>query len=235
MKVFPAIDLMNGQAARLKKGKRNSATWYGNPIEVAQEYEKHVDQVHIVDLDGAFEGKPQHLKLVKKVIESTNLDVQYGGGIRSLDTFNAVCSTGVKYPIVGTRGLDLDFIKRIKGETPPLTVSLDVREGKVATEGWKKQNSLTLKSALERLRGQVNRFVITSIERDGTLSGIGKVEKCWHDEQVLYAGGISSLEDVENAKRSGFSGVIIGKALYEGELSLPRVVKFLEQKCWQNE
>ncbi|MFP4588656.1 MAG: 1-(5-phosphoribosyl)-5-((5-phosphoribosylamino)methylideneamino)imidazole-4-carboxamide isomerase [Candidatus Bipolaricaulota bacterium] len=231
MEIYPAIDLMDGHAVRLRKGRREDVTVYGDPLDYAREFQAVVDTVHIIDLDGAFEGRPQNLGKVKVIAENTDLQVQFGGGLRTVGDLEDALSCGVCYPILGTKGLDTDFLEEASYRTELLTVSLDVREGKIAYDGWEKQTSRRVEDVFCALDEYVDRFVFTSIEQDGTLAGIGEVNRFWDHQEVIYAGGISSAEDVEQATRVGFSGVIIGRALYEGELDLKDLVRTVEGEC----
>jgi len=228
MKFYPAIDLMDGKVVRLKKGKRKNLRVYGDPLEIARSYDRFVDRVHIVDLDGAFEGKSKNLEVVEEIANSTNLEVQFGGGLRSYGDLKRVDRLGVSYPIIGTKAFDLDFLNRACKEFSGITVSLDVKGGNLALEGWQERSSLTVTQAYEKLQGLVERFIYTEIDKDGTLEGIGDVEKFWAEEEFIYAGGVTSLEDLARLKESPFSGVIVGKALYEGTLDLKEALRLIE-------
>ncbi|MFO8109617.1 MAG: 1-(5-phosphoribosyl)-5-((5-phosphoribosylamino)methylideneamino)imidazole-4-carboxamide isomerase [Thermoplasmata archaeon] len=224
MKVYPAIDLMDGRVVRLFKGEKKTKKVYGDPIDIAHEFSQTVDKIHIVDLDGAFAGTPQNLFVVEKIISETGLKVQMGGGFRDYESIERAYSAGVNNVIIGTRAFDRDFLSRITQEFSGVTVSLDCRNGKIALSGWEEDIDIPLEEAYERVRNHVDRMIYTDIERDGTLEGTSLDSKFWNDEEMIYAGGVSTLDDVKTLKKVGFSGIIIGKAIYEGKIELKEVL-----------
>lgn len=226
MRIYPAIDLMNGEAVRLKKGKRETKKVYGNPLEFARKFSRFVDVLHIVDLDGAFRGETGNLSVVESILEETDLEVELGGGLRTLEEVKEVDSLGVIYPIIGTKAMDEEFVREAAKITEGLTVSLDVRGTELATGGWKEGSVCSLRETFRTAAKYVDRFIVTVISRDGTLSGPGEVEKFWDEEEVIYAGGVSSREDLVALGNRGFDGAIIGKALYEGEADLENLGEF---------
>ena len=223
MEVYPAIDLMDGKAVRLYKGRRDSVKAYGDPVKIAERFAELVDKIHIVDLDGAFEGFPRNLGVVKRIIDETGLRVQLGGGLRSYKAIERAYEIGVENVIIGTKAFDIEFLRRITGDFTGITVSLDSKGGKVAVRGWI-ESGIPVERAYKALRDYVNRFVYTSIERDGTLTGTEEIERFWESEEFIYAGGVSSAKDVEKLAEIGFSGVIVGKALYEGLVTLEELI-----------
>lgn len=223
MEIFPAIDLMDGKVVRLSKGKKESKKIYGEPLKYARKFEKYVDKVHIVDLDGSFSGEPKNLDTVKSIAQKTNLAIQMGGGIRDLSSLKEVLDIGVTYPVIGTKALDPSFRDRAVEITKELTASLDVKEGKIALKGWKKESSFSFQEAFERLRKVIGRFIYTAVSKDGALSGIEEVERFWDTEEVLYAGGVTDLEDLRKVSSTGFKGAIVGKSIYEGKLELSQI------------
>lgn len=227
VKVYPAIDLMNGKAVRLFKGQRNKVKVYGDPIEIAKGYAKLVDKIHVVDLDGAFGEKPKNLGVIKAIIEETGLKVQAGGGFKCKESIKEAYSIGVSNVIIGTKAFDLGFLREITQEFEGVTVSLDSKDGRIAVKGWEEVRPLSVKEAYKMLRKYVKRFVYTAVERDGTLSGIDMLERFWENEEFIYAGGVSSISDMLKLKEKGFSGVIVGKALYEGKFDLKGALEAL--------
>ncbi|ACS34113.1 1-(5-phosphoribosyl)-5-((5-phosphoribosylamino)methylideneamino)imidazole-4-carboxamide isomerase [Thermococcus gammatolerans] len=219
MEIYPAIDLMGGKAVRLYKGKKNTVKVYGDPVEIAGRFAELVDKIHVVDLDGAFQGFPRNLDVVKGIIRETGLRVQFGGGLRSYEAIERAYEIGVENAIIGTKAFDLDFLRKVTEDFEGITVSLDSKGGRIAVKGWL-ESGIPVREAYEMLKAYVNRFVYTSVERDGTLTGIEEIERFWKNEEFIYAGGVSSAEDVVRLKRIGFSGVIVGKALYEGLVKL---------------
>lgn len=226
MKIYPAIDIMNGRAVRLEEGKKERKEVYGLPLDFAKEFSQTVGTIHIVDLDGAFSGKPKNLDAVKEIFEKTKLRVQLGGGIRSMDTLKTVKEIGVQNPVIGTKARDLEFLTQAAKECDGLTASLDAGEAGLMLEGWETATEVSPAEAFAEMKEAVNRFVFTSVTRDGKLEGVGEVERFWADEtvEVIYAGGVTGVADVLKLKRKGFDGAIIGKALYEGEIELEEAV-----------
>ena len=227
MEVYPAIDLMGGRAVRLYKGKKESVKVYGDPVEIAERFGELVDKIHVVDLDGAFTGSPKNLDVVKRIIDETGLRIQFGGGLRSYDAIARAYEIGVENVIIGTKAFDLEFLEKVTQEFEGVTVSLDSKGGRIAVKGWVEEG-IPIEEAYESLRRYVWRFVYTSIERDGTLTGIEEIEPFWSDEEFIYAGGVSSAGDVLKLKKRGFSGVVVGKALYEGLVSLEELLEVAE-------
>ncbi|WP_297074269.1 1-(5-phosphoribosyl)-5-((5-phosphoribosylamino)methylideneamino)imidazole-4-carboxamide isomerase [Thermococcus sp.] len=224
MEVYPAIDLMSGKAVRLYKGRKDKVRVYGDPVEIAQRFAEFVDKIHVVDLDGAFEGFPKNLDVVGRIIQETGLRVQLGGGLRSYEAIAKAYEIGVENAIIGTKAFDIAFLERITQDFEGITVSLDSRGGRIAVKGWV-ESGLEVREAYEILREYVDRFIYTSVERDGTLTGIEEIERFWENEEFIYAGGVSSADDLRKLREIGFSGVIVGKALYEGLVSLEELLE----------
>ena len=227
MEVYPAIDLMGGKAVRLYKGRRDSVKVYGDPVKIAERFAELVDKIHIVDLDGAFEGFPRNLGVVARIIEETGLRVQLGGGFRSYGAVARAYEIGVENVIIGTKAFDLEFLEKVTSEFEGITASLDAKDGRVALRGWL-ESGMEVKEAYELLRNYVDRFVYTSVERDGTLTGIEEIERFWESEEFIYAGGVSSVADLRKLAKAGFSGAIVGKALYEGRVALEELLEVAE-------
>lgn len=226
MKIYPAIDIMGGKAVRLEEGKKERKEVYGRPLDFAKNFSRTVDAIHVVDLNGAFSGEPKNLNAVKEILEETELRVQLGGGIRSRDILRTVTSIGVHNPVIGTKARDLEFLTKAANECEGLTVSLDAGEQGLMLEGWETATEVSPAEAFTEMKETVNRFVFTSVTRDGKLEGVGEVERFWEDEavEVIYAGGVTGVADIMQLKRKGFDGAIIGKALYEGEIDLEEAV-----------
>ena len=227
MEVYPAIDLMDGRAVRLYRGMRESVKVYGDPVRIAERFAELVNKIHIVDLDGAFEGFPRNLDVVKRIIEETGLRVQFGGGLRSYEAVARAYEAGVENVIIGTKAFDIEFLRGVTDDFEGVTVSLDSRGGRVSVRGWL-ESGMDVKDAYELLRDYVDRFVYTSVERDGTLTGIEEIERFWKSEEFIYAGGVSSADDLRRLAEIGFSGVIVGKALYESLVTLEELLEVAE-------
>ncbi len=220
MEIYPAVDIMKGKAVRLCRGKRDTAKIYGDPVEIAAKFAEFANKLHVVDLDGAYMGIPQNLGIVRRIIEETGVKVQVGGGFRTYESVEQAYSIGVDNVIVSTAALNHSFISSITKDFPGITVSLDVRNEKILLCGWQQKIDMDVKVAYRMLKELVGRFIYTSVSQDGTLEGISRISKFWEDEEFIYAGGVSTVEDIHKLREIGFSGAIIGKALYEGALDL---------------
>ncbi|GGM75905.1 1-(5-phosphoribosyl)-5-((5-phosphoribosylamino)methylideneamino)imidazole-4-carboxamide isomerase [Thermogymnomonas acidicola] len=219
-RVFPAVDILNGRAVRLYRGMRERATDYGDPVEVAERFASVTGTLHIIDLDGAFTGSPKNMAVVKRIVDRTGAYVQVGGGFRRMEAIEEAYSTGVRSVILGTAAQDLDFVREVVRLFPDTAVSLDSRGGLMATNGWTRVSGRHVSSGYSAMKGLVRRFIYTSVDRDGTMAGVETVERFWADEDFIYAGGVTTADDVLRLIRSGFTGCIIGKALYEGTVDL---------------
>ncbi len=235
MLIIPAIDLLEGKCVRLYRGDYQKLLFsYDDPIAIALSFEEQgAKWLHIVDLEGAKEGKLRNLYVVERIGENTKLNIQLGGGIRTLEDIQTVFSIGVKKVILGTSALKRDFLARtleIYGRG--IAVSLDSKGGKIAVEGWLKETPYEVEVLAEELgRMGVENLIHTSILRDGTLEGpnfeeIEKVRKAFTKE-LIVSGGISSLEDLLRLKEIGVEGAIIGRALYEGKINLREAIDYL--------
>ena len=228
MKIYPAMDLLDGKVVRLYRGKRDRMKVYGDPLEIALELSKYFDKVHIIDLNGAFEGEQKNMDLIKKVMEETKLRVQLGGGFRDYRSVERAYRMGVENVIIGTKALDLDFVRILSRDFDGITVSLDSVKGRFGKLGWVNSENASVVELFMKLRGMVRRFIYTITEKDGTLSGLSEndVRRFWEDEEFIYAGGITKMEDLILLEKIGFSGAVVGKALYERKLDLEELGKF---------
>ncbi|MCW4018637.1 MAG: 1-(5-phosphoribosyl)-5-[(5-phosphoribosylamino)methylideneamino]imidazole-4-carboxamide isomerase [Candidatus Bathyarchaeota archaeon] len=240
MQVIPAIDLMQGKVVRLTKGDPEQATFYdylGTPVEVAKKWQAEgAQRIHIIDLDAAF-GKPDNLKIVAEVSNATGLPIQVGGGIRSVEAVEKLLSAGIKYVILG----DLAFkepaaIMKLQEKfgTDRVIVALDHRDGKVMVKGWTSSTAYTLMDALETYAKKgVETFLITSITKDGTLSGpdLDTLKEACRESgvEVIAAGGIGSLNDLVGLKRVGADAAVVGKALYEKKFTLNEAIEKMQE------
>lgn len=241
MIIFPAIDLKNGQCVRLRQGLEHEVTVFSSdPVAMAGHFAAQGAQwLHVIDLDGAFQGRPVNQELIRRICGAVEIPVQLGGGIRDCGTAAAYFECGVTRLIIGTIAIEQPQLFHALCQEFPgrIGVSLDVRDGLVRTRGWVGESSLTVKDILPRLQDMGSAFFIyTDISRDGMQSGA--------DEQgllkilalaevpVLVAGGISCLRDIQSLfplAARGLQGVISGKAVYTGSLNLA------EAQSWINE
>ena len=235
MKVFPAIDLREGNVVRLLKGDYNKMTVYGeNPLEVAQEFEDAgAEYLHVVDLDGAIDGSQPNFAAVRDIIEGTGLKVEIGGGIRNEDIIVDYAQIGELRVIIGTMAIkDPEFTARmIKRHGKNVAVGVDISDGYVAIKGWTEVTDKTVDDMCQDLIDMGDRTIIcTDISRDGAMEGTNielykkLVEEYGDYLDIIASGGISSMEDLEKLQEVGVDGVIIGRALYNGALDLGEVL-----------
>lgn len=236
MQLIPAIDLMNGKIVRLSRGDPKTAKVYdqfGGPTETARKWRTEgATKLHIIDLDAAF-GTGDNLSVIAEITESVELPIQVGGGIRTIETAQKLLTMGIKQVILGALAFsNPKAITRIqqKFSTEAVIVALDNKDGKIMVEGWKTPTTSGIKEALEKFIAlKVTTFLVTSITKDGTLSGpdLGTLsEACQYPNvEIIAAGGIGSLNDLAALKRVGVEGVVIGKALYEGRFTLKEALK----------
>ncbi len=229
MLIYPAIDIKNGKCVRLTQGLINEEKkYFDDPVEAAKLWQSQGAKVlHIVDLDGAFEGSPKNLSIIKSIIKEVDIPVQVGGGIRSLAAIEALLEAGAARAILGTKALeDKEMLtEAVKRFGDRIVVSIDAKGGYVATEGWVKTSELTVLQFVKALEDiGVATVVYTDIARDGMLMG-PDIEGLMAIKQaaaikVIASGGISSQADLDKLKELAVEGAIVGKALYEGKLKL---------------
>ncbi len=231
MILYPAIDLKGGQCVRLYKGDMNKDTVYNDdPGAQALEWARAgFSWIHVVDLDGAVNGVPTNHKAVRNIIKAVDIPVQLGGGIRNLSQIEAWLNEGVSRVILGTVAVrDPDLVKTACYEFPgQIVVGIDARGGKVAVEGWVEESDLEA-TALAQIFEDVgvSAIIYTDIDRDGTGEGVNVVSTVALAQStsipVIASGGVGSVEDLKLVKDSaqyGVSGVVVGKALYDGRVS----------------
>ena len=231
MKVIPAIDIRGGKCVRLYMGDFSRETVYSaNPVDIAMRFEAEgAPMLHVVDLDGAKEGSPVNLPVVRRICEAVSIPVETGGGMRSLESIQSAFAAGVSRVVLGTAALQdpalLEEALQKWGER--IAVSLDAREGLVATGGWLETSAVRaadLASSLAK-RG-VRSLIYTDISRDGTLTGpnleglraIGNA--AGPDVELIASGGVSSLADLVALRDAGADATIVGKAIYSGAFDL---------------
>ena len=228
MEKYMAIDLKDGKVVRLSKGLMDSAKIYSNePWELAKKFsDAGAKWLHIVDLDGAFAGDAINLKTIEKIVSATNLNIQIGGGVRNEERIKSYLSSGVTRLILGSVALkNPDFVKEMSNKYR-IVVGIDAKDGFVAVEGWA-QISQMRATQLAKLYADagVEAIIATDISKDGMLCGLNleftsSIAKA-SGLPTIASGGVASLADLEAAsKATGISGVIIGKAYYEGKISL---------------
>ncbi len=232
MMVIPAIDLKDGRCVRLRQGDMTQETMYSqDPTAVARQWEAlGAPRLHVVDLDGAVNGNPRHMDLVCAMARAVSIPIQVGGGIRSMDSIHAYVSRGVGGVVLGTAALENPLMLAEACERFPdkIFVGVDVKQGKVALRGWTNLSDATPGQVLASLKAcPVAGVIMTEISRDGMLEGPDVValrhaaEAC--PVPLIASGGITRVEDIRAIKQLGLgiSGVIVGKAFYEGAMDLP--------------
>ncbi len=231
MLIIPAIDLKGDKCVRLWQGKEDKETIYSeDPLAVARMWvKKGAQRLHIVDLDGAFRGKPVHLEIVERIAREVDVPIEFGGGIREKTILDDIFARGVDYAIIGTRALSFDFVRDVCLEFgDKIIISIDMRQDKILAEGWKKESSLKAEELVKGLVGLgVKTIIFTDTTRDGTLGGVNikLIQEFLEiaNVKVIIAGGVASLEDIRKLTELGGrgpAGVIIGKALYDGRVKL---------------
>ncbi len=237
MLLIPAIDLKDGKVVRLLQGRYTEPVVYSHdPVETAKTWQKEgARRLHIVDLDGALAGELRNTYVLREIIGTLNIPVQFGGGLRTREDIAAILSMGAKWAILGTMACEeIDFVKEIITEFgEQIIISIDAKFKKVAARGWTELTEIedvTLIKQMQKIG--VTSFVYTDISRDGTLAGPDTegIKRILEETgaAIFYSGGISSLEDVKKLltlKEQGLTGIIIGKALYENKFHLNQAIK----------
>lgn len=232
MKVLAAIDIMKGDVVRLTKGDQSTKKVYSNdPVQVAKKWAKDgADMLHIVDLDAAFGNESSNLSIISEILHSVNIPIQIGGGIRNTEIFEKIVKMGFSKIVVGTMAYrnvnELRLLSKNYGDK--IVISLDEINGKVMIEGWKSSSDYKVEDAINKFNELgISNFLLTSIIKDGTLSGPDIVTlnsiNTDRKSKIIASGGISSLVDVLRVRSIGCDSVILGKALYEERLDIKKV------------
>ena len=238
MKIFPAIDIKDKKCVRLVKGDFNNKTEYQiSPIDQAKSYKDHgFKYLHIVDLDGALTGKTVNLDIIQEIVSKSALKIEIGGGIRNFKDIKKYLDTGVEKVILGSAAIkDKNFLKEACQKfSNKIALGLDAKNGKLSLSGWKESsNKSTLEFLKEVNNYGVSRLIFTDINKDGTkespnfdeTSKVADISNC----PVIISGGVSSIDDVKKAKSlKNIEGIIVGKAIYDGDIKLDELVKELD-------
>ena len=240
MKIFPAIDIKEKKCVRLVKGDFNRKTEYNiSPVEQAEKYKDYgFKNLHIVDLDGALNGETVNLDIIQKIVNKFDLKIEIGGGVRSLESIQKYLDTGVEKVILGSAAIkDKNFLKKACEKFPnKIALGLDAKDGYLSVSGWKENsNQLTL-DYLKKVRDYgASRLIYTDINRDGMKLGPNFKETAKIADHsscpVIISGGVSSIDDIKKAKElnnSNIEGIIVGKAIYDGDIKLEELVKELD-------
>tara|TARA_B100001996_G_C18657947_1_gene591926 strand:+ start:880 stop:1599 length:720 start_codon:yes stop_codon:yes gene_type:complete len=239
MIIFPAIDIKGGKCVRLLKGDFNKVTQYKkSPLDQANEFfNLGFKNIHLIDLDGALEGKLINEKAIKDITHINKIKVQVGGGVRSLEHIEKLLDFGVDKVILGTAAVE--NIKLLEAASnkynTKIALSIDVRLGCIALSGWKNQTKILASDFVKKIENlNISRIIYTDINRDGTKTGPNLKETINFSKltkiPVIVSGGMSSIEDViniKNKKTENIGGVIIGKAIYDGSINIKKLSKII--------
>ncbi len=234
MEVIPAIDLRGGRCVRLYQGDFGQETVYSeDPLAVARQWqEQGASRLHLVDLDGAAQGEPVNLEIIAAIVTQSEIPVQVGGGVRSSSTAEKLLSIGVERVVIGTAAVrNPDLVRQLcqGGGSPRVVVAVDARDGLVAVQGWLEKTSVTAVELGKHMAELgVERLLYTDISRDGTLSEPNFSANAQLVEStglaILASGGVASLDHITELAKIGAEGVIVGRALYTGDLGLPAAI-----------
>lgn len=231
IEIIPAIDLIDGKCVRLSQGDFARKKIYSeNPLETAKQFEAAgLERLHIVDLDGAKNGEVANLKVLETIAANTNLTVDFGGGIKTDDDIKAVFDAGAKMASIGSVAVKnsekfFEWIKKFGGEN--ILLGADVRDEKLSINGWQTETEIEIIPFLRDYFAEgVTQSFVTDISKDGLLKGsanelYAKILREIPDIKLIASGGVSRIEDIDELEKIGCSGVIVGKAIYEGKIAL---------------
>ena len=235
MKVFPAIDIKDKKCVRLVKGDFDNKTEYEmSPIDQARKYKDHgFKNLHIVDLDGALTGETVNLDIIQEIVSKFDLKIEIGGGIRNSESIQKYADVGVEKVILGSAAInDKNFLKLACEKFPnKIALGLDAKDGYLSVSGWKENSNILTLDYLKEVNGYgATRLIYTDINRDGTKQSpnFEETQKAADTSNcpVIISGGVSSIDDIKKAKSlKNIDGIIVGKAIYDGDIQLVELVK----------
>ncbi len=237
MIVIPAVDLKDGRCVRLSQGRMDQETVYSeHPVQIAKHWEaKGAERIHVVDLNGAVAGKPFHQSLIKEMVQSLQIPIEVGGGIRDFDTLENYLSSGVRWVILGTAAFNnRPLIEKACHRFPERVIlGIDAKGGRVAIQGWNEVLSLEAIDLAKQVEGMgLSAIIFTDIERDGMSTGLNfeSTRNLARSTSipVIASGGVSRIEDIEHIlelEPDGVIGVIVGRALYTGSVDLEEAIR----------
>ena len=241
MILLPAVDILDGKAVRLTRGEFDQSTVYdADPLDAARRWvDDGARRLHVVDLDGARSGAPVNLEQVRRIAAQVEVPIQVGGGMRSIESVREVVGAGATRVVIGTAAYtDIDFLDQVVAEFGDrVVVSIDARAGKLAGAGWTEQTDIPIEAVIERLGSRgVQRYVYSSIDRDGMLGG-PDLEGARRVADAVrgtyaYSGGVSTLDDLRalvELRQVNLRAVIVGKALYEGRFTIADAQAVLDE------
>jgi phosphoribosylformimino-5-aminoimidazole carboxamide ribotide isomerase len=240
MKIFPAIDIKDKKCVRLIKGDFNNKTEYEiSPIDQAGRYKDHgFKNLHIVDLDGALSGNTVNLDIIQEIVSKYDLQIEVGGGVRSIDSIKKYIDLGVEKVILGSAAIrDKELLKKACAKFKnKIALGLDAKHGNLSVFGWKENSNIKTLDFLKEVNDfGVSRLIYTDINKDGTKAGpnfgetikIAEISTC----PVIISGGVSSIRDIKKTKElnnKNIEGIIVGKAIYDGDIKLDELAKELD-------
>ena len=240
MKIFPAIDIKDKKCVRLVKGDFDNKTEYNiSPIEQAEKYKDHgFINLHVIDLDGALTGETVNLDIIQEIVNKFNIKIQVGGGIRSIDNIQKYTDAGVEKVILGSAAIkDKNFLKEACVKFPnQIALGLDAKDGYLSVSGWKENSDQLTLDFLKKVNDfGASRLIYTDINQDGMKQGpsfeetskVADISNC----PVVISGGVSSIDDIKKAKQlnnKNIEGIIVGKAIYDGDINLEELVKEID-------
>ena len=234
--VIPAVDLQDGEVVQLVQGERGTEKTYGDPVEAAERWiDAGAESLHLVDLDGAFEGERQNAEAIDAVLETVDVPTQLGGGIRTAEDAIDLLERGLDRVILGTAAVETpEIVAEISDAHPDsVVVSLDAKDGEVVVEGWTEGAGISPVEAAERYDDLgAAAILFTNVDVEGRLEGVA-TDPVWElveatDVPVIASGGVATLEDVRALEAAGAAAVVVGSALYEGAFTLEEAQAALE-------
>jgi phosphoribosylformimino-5-aminoimidazole carboxamide ribotide isomerase len=241
MQIIPAIDIIEGKCVRLTEGDYSRKTDYAiSPLEMAKIYEGHgIERLHVVDLDGAKNGKVVNWKSIEEISNQTKLVLDFGGGVKSIDDVNRIKDLGVQYVTIGSIAVQhpdifAQWLVTIGADN--FLLGADVKDEKIMISGWQEASSIELFSFIdEYVKKGIRHIFCTDVSKDGKLEGPSfdlykRLKDAFPSTHIIASGGISCLEDLHKLKASNCDGAIIGKAIYENKISLKQLTDFISGK-----
>jgi len=234
MLVIPAVDIRGGKCVRLRQGKAAEETVFGDdPVDMARHWEREGAQyLHVVDLDGAFDGTPRNLEIVKRILAALAVKAEVGGGLRAEEDIKALLDAGADRVVLGTRAVEsAQWVRDLATQYPGrVAVGVDVRKGFVATRGWVETSDVTPAELLKKLAdAPLAAYIYTDVLRDGTTTGpnVAAIERFAKASPiaVIGSGGVSGLDDLRRLARTTVQGVVVGRALYDRRFTLPEAIE----------
>ena len=236
MHIIPAIDIINGRCVRLKQGDYSSVTEYGDPLEMAKMLEEHgVTRLHLVDLDGAKARKVINLNVLEAIAGGTSLEIDFGGGVQSDTDIHNVFNAGARQITAGSVAIrQPEKLESWISEygVDKIILGADVKDGLIAIGGWEEKSSISLNEFIEQKMSLGVKYVIsTDVQQDGMLNGpstdlYASMQAAFPSLNIIASGGVSSLRDLEELKELNLYGAIVGKAIYEGKVTLKQISDF---------